>query len=292
MENGARTPERLERMLEDAATEYPHNRDIIVAFRPLLVERRRLVESLPSAEDACALDEALYASGTPLMQQTDLLGNVDWDHLALSLIPPLSEGFATIKDDLKNLDAFLAAHAGSLNALMSRPVSERQAAIAQLAAQAQVDPQVLGFVFENATRIILENRDRAWAALLEGFAWDKGYCPICGGSPMLARIEEGIPRRRLYCSRCGHAWQFSRVICPACGNDDQKTMTYYSVEDASQQSTFACEHCKHYLVTVNKITELADFDPDVSALSLVHLDVLMQEKGYHPMAHSAWNDLS
>lgn len=204
-------------------------------------------------------------------------------------MPKIVVGLPALKDDLERYADYARKHPGALSEIMQADADRHAALIDGLALKAGVRREALAFLAHCVVRVALERQTRDWAGLLEGFAWDKGYCPICGGSPMLARIEEGIPRRWLYCSRCAHAWQFSRVICPACANDDQKSMTYYFVEDAAKESTFACDSCKHYLVTVNKVTELADFDADVAGLSLAHLDVLMQEKGYRPIADTAWN---
>lgn len=284
---------RLTQLFDDALKAYPHNQAIIEAFRPMVLESRRL-SVVPSSEgvEIATLDEERFKAGEPLSSQMDLLAGARWDALSVALIPAISEGLPALKPDLAKLTNYLREHANALAQAMAVPVDKRPAHIEQMSSCAGIDPLTLVFVLQGVERALLAGSARAWADLLEGFAWDKGYCPICGGSPMLARIEEGIPRRWLYCSRCSHAWQFSRVICPACGNDNQRTMTYYFVEDAAKESTFTCESCKHYLITVNKVTELADFDADVAGLSLIHLDVLMQEKGYLPIVETAWNMLT
>jgi FdhE protein len=140
-----------------------------------------------------------------------------------------------------------------------------------------------------ATRVILEKRCKDWAGLIKDFTWDKGFCPICGAAPMVARIDDGIAKRWLHCSQCGNEWTFSRVICPSCENRDQKAMDYFFIEGKEQESTFVCTKCKHYLITLNKLSDLTEFHGEVTALSLVHLDVLMQEKDYLPMASTEWN---
>lgn len=109
---------------------------------------------------------------------------------------------------------------------------------------------------------------------------------------MIAKVREKIGTRLLLCSQCGHEWTFSRVICPSCENNEQKSMTYFFVEDRKKESAFVCEKCRQYLITVDKVSDMDDFDADVSALSLVHLDVVMQEKGYRPMAECEWNTYS
>ena len=285
--------QRLTQIIAAACAKYPHNREIIEAFRPVMLACRRLAQApLEGGNVSASLDEESFKAGVPLLRQNDLIKDAPWEELALDLIPKVVEGLPALKDDLQRFAGYIQKHPRTLSEVMLAGADTHAKLIDRLALEAGVGREALLFLSRWVVRIVLERHTHAWAGLLEGFAWEKGYCPICGGSPMLARIEEGIPRRWLYCSRCAHAWQFSRVICPACGNDDQKTMTYYFVEDATQESTFACESCKHYLITVNKLTELADFDADIAGVSLVHLDVLMQEKGYHPVVETGWNILS
>lgn len=282
---------RLARLFEAALNAQHPNRTIIEAFRPVVLEGRRLSATPALAgADVGALDARRFKAGEPLGSQMDLLAGTSWEGLVLALVPAMREGFPALGDDLERLRDYLRQAADALSRIMHAPAAERQADIEQTAARAGIDVQVLGFVLATLERIALAGRAAAWGDRLAGFAWDRGYCPICGGAPMLARIEEGIPRRWLHCCRCGHAWEFSRVICPACANTDQKSMTYFMVEDQNE-STFTCEHCKHYLITITKIGDLAEFDAEVAALSLVHLDVLMQEQGYRPMALTAWNSL-
>ena len=292
MEEDVKAVERLAHIIDAACNKNPHNREIIEAFRPIMLECRRLIyEPLTDECDRVDFDEERYKAGAPLIQQHDLFAGAFWEEIVLALIPRIIQGIPIFKDDLERLADYLHAHPRALSENMLAELAGPGERLESWALEIGIGPQALVFATRNAMRVILTRRARAWKDLLEGFAWDRGYCPICGSAPIIACIEEGIPRRWLNCSCCGQAWQFSRVICPACANDNQRSMTYYFVTDTAQESTFTCENCKHYLVTLGKVGDLSEFDAEVSALSLIHLDVLMQEKGYHPMAVSVWNNL-
>jgi FdhE protein len=283
---------RLEDIFDAAIINYPHNQEVIKAFKPVIMKCRSLIETLRiPGNETCTLDEERFKAGESLSRHNDLLVDVPWDSIIKELIPALSEGFASLRDDLNKLDAFILKYSNSFTEVMQGSASEQPAQIEKIAAKAGINPQIIELVFRTAMHIVLAQQAQAWKELIAGFSWDKGSCPICGASPMIASIEEGIPRRWLHCSRCLHAWEFSRVICPACANTDQRAMTYFSVEGSDHDSTFTCEACHSYLITVNKVGDLAQFDAEVAALSLIHLDVLMQEKGYTPMAETAWNVL-
>ena len=125
--------------------------------------------------------------------------------------------------------------------------------------------------------------------MIKELEWEKGYCPMCGTFPDITKNLEGSGQRWLHCPLCGHEWRFRRVVCPCCENDDQKTMTYFHIENRETESCFTCEKCKCYLITVTKVSDLSEYEPDIAVLSLAHLDVIMQEKGYSPMVECEMN---
>ena len=149
--------------------------------------------------------------------------------------------------------------------------------------------QGISLLLRHVTRIFLERRMQAVDEKIKGLEWKKGYCPVCGAFPTIALIEEKITRRWLHCSRCGHDWLFSRVICPCCENEAQQGMDFFYVETRVQESAFACEKCNRYLITLNRISDLHDHDLDVSAIGLAHMDVIMQGRGFVPMTACEWN---
>ena len=61
------------------------------------------------------------------------------------------------------------------------------------------------------------------------------------------------------------------------------------MEDDKENSAYVCEKCRKYLVTVNRPENMRETDPDLTAISLAHLDVILQEKGFSPMALREWN---
>jgi FdhE protein len=278
---------RLEKIIDSAILNYPHSRNIIEAFKPVLLEKLRLSGTLNTREgSSLVLDEAKFKQGLSLGDQNIFFFPDDpWKELSLALIPAIARGFPSMAADLEKLKGLISS--GKID--FSGNFEER---LQEWSSDHEIDPGIFGFLVHMAERVILEARAHQWARLIEGFQWDKGYCPICGSAPMIAKVEDGIARRWLQCSECRHEWTFSRVVCPSCGNTRQKEMNYFTVEKRETESTFVCEQCRRYLVTVSKVSDLKDFDAEVAALSLVHLDVVMQGKGYLPMASCEWNRLS
>jgi FdhE protein len=69
-------------------------------------------------------------------------------------------------------------------------------------------------------------------------------------------------------------------------------MDYFYIEKKTQESAFVCDKCKKYLVTLYRAGNVFARDMDIGAISLIHMDMIMQEKGYEPMASCVWNVLS
>lgn len=88
---------------------------------------------------------------------------------------------------------------------------------------------------------------------LGDYAWKKGSCPLCGTAAGMARFEEEVGRRILWCPLCGTEWVFKRLQCPSCGNEDQKTLRYFFVEnEKTPYRVDVCDRCKHYVKTVDE----------------------------------------
>ncbi len=100
--------------------------------------------------------------------------------------------------------------------------------------------------------------------------WTKGYCPICGGQPNLALLEQPRGARHLVCSRCDAAWAYQRVGCPFCGSEGKQT--YYPSRDGAHR-LYVCPDCHRYLKTVDLREIHRPVYPLVERLVLVGMDL-------------------
>lgn len=280
------------RMVMDREIEKnPHSRELINAFRPIMIARARLLEKITLKKaDLSAIDEIRFQGGVPLIRQQQLLSPEDpWEEMAAGMIPAMKEGFPGIRDDMDRLLSSREKIKGLVCDYIEVFPDHGEDVIDRWVADLQVSPLGIALLLRQLIRIILEKRSQDTAERIKDIEWKKGYCPVCGAFPTIALIEEKITRRWLHCSQCGHDWLFSRVICHYCENEAQQGMDFFYVETRAQEAAFTCDRCKRYLITLNRVSDLHDHDLDVSAISLVHLDVIMQEKGFTPMTACEWN---
>ena len=118
-----------------------------------------------------------------------------------------------------------------------------------------------------------------WRKEQKEFSWAHGYCPFCGGYPGMGEIrEEG--KRILHCPLCATEWDFPRLQCPYCLNEDQEKLTYFQVEGEAGYRVDICLLCRRYLKTVDVRERAEDLNWEVEDYLTLHLDHLAQEEGY------------
>jgi formate dehydrogenase accessory protein FdhE len=106
-------------------------------------------------------------------------------------------------------------------------------------------------------------------------------CPLCGGQPFLGvlRLEGDGGKRRMMCSFCLQEWDFRRIYCPACGEEDEKKLPVYVAEQFPHIRVEACETCKLYLRTID-LTKDGNAVAVVDDLAAIPLSLWAHENGY------------
>lgn len=111
-------------------------------------------------------------------------------------------------------------------------------------------------------------------------------CPRCGSAPLLGvlRPEGDGGKRRLLCSFCLQEWDFRRIYCPACGEEDEKMLPVYIAEQFPQIRVECCDTCKTYVRSID-LTKDGHAIPIVDDLAALPLTLWAQEHNYtrlHP----------
>ena len=106
-------------------------------------------------------------------------------------------------------------------------------------------------------------------------------CPFCGEKPVAAvlRPEGEGGKRYLLCSLCFTEWEFRRLLCPSCGEEDKDKLPVYTAEEFPHVRVEACDSCHVYLKAID-LTKNGLAVPEVDELASVALDLWAAEHGY------------
>lgn len=139
---------------------------------------------------------------------------------------------------------------------------------------------LLGFLIEESLRPYLEHLSEKYGKAVKKAQWSEGYCPICGREPKIGELKYEEGWRYLFCSQCGIEWHFQRVKCPFCGNEDQQTLAYFTIEGEENYRVDVCNVCNRYLKIVDFRDTQEEPNLDVEDIATLHLDILADEEGY------------
>ena len=106
-------------------------------------------------------------------------------------------------------------------------------------------------------------------------------CPRCGSAPFLGvlRPEGDGGKRWLLCSFCLQEWDFRRIYCPACGEEDEKKLPVYVAEQFPHIRVECCDTCNTYIRTID-LTKDGHAIPIVDDLAAIPLTLWAQEHHY------------
>jgi FdhE protein len=106
-------------------------------------------------------------------------------------------------------------------------------------------------------------------------------CPLCSSKPQVGvlRPEGDGGKRSLVCALCSHEWDFRRIVCPACGEEDVHKLAVYSAPELAHVRVEACDTCRSYIKTVD-LTKDGHAVPVVDELATIPLNLWATDHGY------------
>ncbi len=123
-------------------------------------------------------------------------------------------------------------------------------------------------------------------ARLQWEAYSLSLCPFCNRKPTLGVLRplgDG-GRRSLVCGFCLAEWEFRRLVCAGCGQEDHAKLPVYTAEALPYIRVECCDACHTYMKTID-LTKNGLAEPLVDELASVPLNLWAQEHGYaklHP----------
>jgi formate dehydrogenase maturation protein FdhE len=106
-------------------------------------------------------------------------------------------------------------------------------------------------------------------------------CPFCSRKPalgVLRQLGDG-GARSMVCSFCLAEWDFRRIVCPGCGEENDKKLDVFTASDFDYIRVECCDSCKTYIKTVD-LTKNGRAEPLVDELASAPLDLWARERGF------------
>ena len=109
----------------------------------------------------------------------------------------------------------------------------------------------------------------------------RSLCPYCGRKPAcgVLRPEGDGAKRSLICSFCSSEWEYRRIVCPACEQQDVERLPVYTAEDCAYIRMEACDVCKTFIKTID-LTKDGRAIPLIDEIGSLPLTLWAQERGY------------
>ncbi len=106
-------------------------------------------------------------------------------------------------------------------------------------------------------------------------------CPFCNRKPALGVLRQmgDGGARSMICSFCLAEWEFRRIVCPGCGEENDKNLAVFTASDFDYIRVECCDSCKTYLKTID-LTKDGRAEPVVDELASAPLDLWAREHGY------------
>jgi FdhE protein len=222
-----------------------------------------------------------HADGRPFLNSENI--TIQWD-----LFDSLAERICTItkplaKSDesgIENFSKLLAENTETWHKIVLGSVLEDSSPLKELAQNVDINYDTLIFISIQTLTPFIEKYAQKLREYIDSNVWLKGSCPVCGGEPLMGRLEEESGKRYLQCYLCRTNWEFARLECPFCDNNDQKKLHYFFDEDNKHRRVELCDQCKSYLKVIDT-REVGDrISLVVENLATLPLDIVAKREGF------------
>lgn len=155
------------------------------------------------------------------------------------------------------------------------------ASVTSAAERLGLDPGLLRTLAQNALKPGLRACCRQLSPLVQGFNWNKGDCFVCGAPASLGELQDNSQVKHLRCGSCGADWQFRRMQCMYCGNEEHESQRYlYAEKEKEKTRVEVCDKCRGYLKVIAAFSPTPPELLAVEDLATIHLDYIAQKRGY------------
>jgi FdhE protein len=277
-------PEKIRQRIEDDQKRHPQYGPFLLFWEQLLSLQsafmaKHLGETVPIAEP---LKRIKLTKGFPFFSFKSFPVDAPrFRDLFQEILKGIGAANPKMTEQNPLIEEWLAGEGRNLEPWLTLLFQEDGQPFIQAATACGLDPEILLFLFLAAWKPFLKSQALALAQDpdVDWAAWTKGYCPICGGMPLLAYLEEG-GRRSGTCSVCEFSWSIPRFVCPYCESTEQQKFRYFFSEKEKGLRLEVCEACNHYWKIIDLREWTVEPFPVLDDLVTTHLDLWAKNKGY------------
>jgi hypothetical protein len=249
-----------------------------------LIELQRRVQAraaTPWVEFTAGWLSQQHAAGLPLLRFEDIA--LDWTEFRLvfrQTADVLRRFEALDPDDYREIQA-VSRDGNTLQPLVVHWFNEAAArgrAVAPHIPKTPVLQEALDQVLALSMRPFLERCADLIQQRADFAAWDRAYCPLCGGEPEFA-VLPAAGGRMLICGRCTARWPFDDTQCPFCRNGDRSRLPSFSSPDGLYR-LYACDACRRYLKAYDVRQGGRPVMLAVDSVATLPLDAAAIQRGY------------
>lgn len=250
----------------------------ILEIQSRFAARKRGLRAEPGPDPDQA--EERLKQGLPWLEAGTL--KPDGDSLGMAfqeILAMVKEHGAAGEKELRKLDDLRQGGGIKLAELVRKIAAGDAEYFKKTSAATGLAPELLVFFAENLARIFLSAQAEGLPGKYSS-AWLRGYCPVCGNEPRMAKLERRQGKRILACSLCDTLWVFRRVECPYCGNSNPRDLRFFQIQGESPYRVDVCEKCKRYIKTVDERKIEGETILKTEDFATIYLDEIARKEGY------------
>ncbi len=280
--------EKLKKRIQQLQKKRPGYKEILDFYQKVREEQEKVKPSSGIKPILLKKEwkDLLSREGFPLLERKDFPIDLETSiKLFRSLCKIGKDANPHMAEEAKKIEEILHQKRIDLKGLLIGGVKESE--IEDIANQFGLDKKIFSFFIQESVRPSIEAGVERLFNELETENWLKGFCPICGSLPYLSLLKEEVGKRYLLCSFCGYHWRIERLVCPFCGNKEQKSLQYFHAEGEEAYRIDLCDKCHQYIKTID-LRKIEGVDPILEDLATLHLDILASQKGYKRPIPNPW----
>lgn len=259
--------------LRQTLSKIPEYADVFRFFEKLVRLRHKytavLRDTIPGVVENGAKARARLQEGLPLMDKNNVGLDLDCMKIHFAVLFDLISANSPL-----DLDFMVSA----LHSDPDRPLYDVIEEIIRY--QPTCRMELIQFMINETVNPVLEIYAKHYKEKMRFDQWREGFCPVCGGVPGLGVILPDSGRRRLVCRNCCAEWNFPRIKCPFCGNEDRETLSYLKIDQDNGHRIEVCNVCRYYLKTLTPSAPVRFPLYDIENVATLHLDIIAGRQGY------------